>query len=68
MTTKGGIFMQIEPVVFENKTIAKKKNVCAYARVSMNDDGMLHSLNNQILFYKEEILSHPTLTKFSRPL
>lgn len=59
MTTKGGIIVQIEPVVFENKSIAKKKNVCAYARVSMNDDGMLHSLNNQILFYKEEILSHP---------
>ena len=51
--------MQIEPIVFENKTIAKRKNVCAYARVSMNDDGMLHSLNNQIMFYKQEILSHP---------
>lgn len=51
--------MQVRQVVFNTKRTLSKKNVCAYARVSVDDDDMLHSLNNQIMFYKEEILSHP---------
>lgn len=50
--------MRVNEVIFNNFS-NRRKNVCAYARVSMNDDGMLHSLNNQIQFYKEMILAHP---------
>ena len=51
--------MKIERVAFQSKSLTAKTNVCAYARVSVNDDDMLHSLNNQIVFYKQEIMSHP---------
>lgn len=39
--------------------LEKKKNVCAYARVSSGKDAMLHSLSAQISYYNGMIQGHP---------
>lgn len=39
--------------------LEKKKNVCAYARVSSGKDAMLHSLSAQISYYNGMIQNHP---------
>src|SRR5574344_692971 len=40
------------------KILAKKKLVCAYARVSSDKDAMLHSLSAQVQYYKDYITSN----------
>ena len=39
--------------------LEKKKNVCAYARVSSGKDAMLHSLSAQVSYYNGMIQAHP---------
>lgn len=39
--------------------VDKRLRVCAYARVSDDDDGMLNSLSNQVSYYNEFISSNP---------
>lgn len=41
-----------------NTKAAKEKRVCAYARVSVNNPNMLHSLGAQISFYMDYINNH----------
>jgi len=39
--------------------LAKRKKVCAYARVSSDKDAMLHSLSAQVSYYSDMIQSRP---------
>lgn len=41
-----------------NTKVTKEKRVCAYARVSVNNPDMLHSLGAQISFYMDYINNH----------
>ena len=40
--------------------VPKKKKVCAYARVSVGKETMIHSLSNQVSFYSSLIQNEPT--------
>lgn len=42
----------------KKKKLAKKLNVCAYARVSTGKDTMLHSLSAQVSYYSNLIQNH----------
>ena len=41
-----------------NRVLPKKKRVCAYARVSVEKETMLHSLSYQVSYYSRFIQSH----------
>ena len=49
--------MQIERID-TNRALPKKKRVCAYARVSLEKESMLHSLSYQVSYYSRFIQSH----------
>jgi DNA invertase Pin-like site-specific DNA recombinase len=50
--------MQIHRIDPPSKINAKKKNVCAYARVSYSSERLEHSLQTQISYYTDFITSH----------
>ena len=51
--------MKVENVTQKVK-VPKKKRVCAYARVSLGKETMLHSLSHQVSYYSSLIQREPT--------
>jgi len=60
VTTKRGDFVDKEVIILPKKPVEKHRlRVAAYCRVSMEDEGMLHSLNAQVTHYVNLINSNP---------